>query len=211
MMMSGRVWQITLLVLGCAAIAPLGYGDLLNGDFSSNLDGWSTIGDVSVVSEVAALGDDGQWYSALYQFVASTPGLYEIEFDFYGGLSEEVPDFTFPDTFFASLYFIDDPGGFDLPGGIYGDAVGLMDMDYSGAYSDEGIITPSGIGPGWQHFSMSFDIIPAFELADFNFINNDSYCLVDNVAITPIIPEPATLSILGGGLLGLLARRRRRG
>ena len=188
---------------------------ILNGGFSPGLAGWTAAGDVSVTSTgEAALGDNDETYSSLYQGVALDPGLYTIEFDFRNLLSIDVPQGTFPDTFFASLYFANDLTQFDLKNSVFDDATALFDLDANGFFNSSGVIGASTIGDGWLHFSMNFQndygyAIPTFELFDMNFVNNDSTVLLDNVSITSSapapVPEPATLLLLGSGCMTLLA------
>ena len=194
------------------------HASLINGDFSNGLTGWTRAGDVSITAnEEAAVGDNSETWSALYQPMKLAPLTYTIEFDFLNNLSREVPDGTFLDTFYASLYFIDDITQFDLLSLHCDDWQPLADMDSSGVFNSYGgSIGSSTKGQDWLHYSMSFEnayayVIPTFELSDFNFFDNDSEVFIDNVRINPV-PEPATILLLGAGLAGLggFLRKRKR-
>lgn len=193
------------------------YADIINGDFSSGLDGWTTAGDTFTINEYAVIGDNNNWWSYLYQPIASEGLSYTIDFDFKNNLSGYVPDddpFAFYDTFFASVYFVNDIAEFDLEAFTYDDSLALFDMDSIGAFNING--TVSDYGTDWLHFSTSFTneynyIILTFELVDFNFIDNDSQVFIDNVNINPV-PEPATLLLLVAGMggLGVFSRRKKK-
>jgi hypothetical protein len=197
-----------MVILGFSLISS-SRAAVIDGDFSNGVTGWTTIGDVQVINGEAVLGDNNQTYSLLYQGVAIGTGLYFLDFDFKSGLSRTVPDLSFPDSFFASLYFINDLSQFSLDplNPIFDDDMALFDMDYSGIYTINGAIGPSTKGPDWLHFDVTFqntygNAIPVFELFDMNFINNDSIVLLDNVSLE-VVPEPSTMFLLGSGLLGL--------
>ncbi|MBN1627718.1 MAG: PEP-CTERM sorting domain-containing protein [Deltaproteobacteria bacterium] len=201
------------------------YADIINGDFSSGLDGWTGYGDVSAVTDTdtsnsyAVIGDNNYIWSYLYKPTNLEPtNYYTIEFDFANELSN-VPyddDPAFLDTFYASLYFINDISQFDLFFS-FKDSLPLAEMDAYGVFNDfGGNIGPSSKGEGWQHYSISFYneydyVIPTFELIDWNWKNDDSHVFIDNVSINPV-PEPATLFLLGPGLagLGVFSRKRKK-
>ncbi len=215
---STKRWALGLAV-ACLSALPSS-ASVINGDFSSGLGSWTTSGDVTAVTE-ATLGDNAEIYSYLYQAVALAPGQYRIEFDFLNLLSSDVasdPN-AFPDTFFASLYFTNDLPSFDLTGAVFDDVAPLFDLESSGPLNVAGVLSPSAVGPDWTHFSFDFTnsfsyVIPVFEMLDFNVVSGDSTVGLDNVSITldPAvvpIPEPATLTLLGMGLAGWLAKRKR--
>lgn len=213
-----KQWALGLAT-ACLAAFPAA-ATVVNGDFSSGLGSWTASGDVSAVTE-ATLGDNGEVYSYLYQAVALAPGQYRIEFDFQNLLSSDLaadPN-AFPDAFFASLYFTNDLGTFDLAGGVFDDVAPLVDLESTGPVNVAGVLSPSVVGPGWTHFALDFTnsysyVIPVFEMLDFNFASGDSSVSLDNVSIAQDptvvpVPEPATLTLLGMGIAGCLVRRKR--
>lgn len=194
---------------------PAVYALPMNGDFSAQLADWTTLGNVQAEAGAAVLGDEGEYYSALYQAVGASAGTYTIEFDFFNALSDDIPNFAFADVFFASLYFIDDVDAFNLETFAFDDALALFDMDSIGPYNNNGTIETSVVGEAWLHFSLTFEnayehIIPTFEFMDGNFIDSDSRVWIDNVQITATavpVPEPGTGFLLIAGFCGLIIMR----
>jgi hypothetical protein len=185
-----------------------GFTGLLNGEFSDDLVGWTATGNVFVQSGEAVIGELGVTRSRLYQGVALPAGEGSVEFDLLPDLSDTVQGGALFDTFFASLYFVDDLSTFDLELGIYDAQVPLMDLDAFGPFNVAGSLEPSVLGGDWIHFQAEFlssytHVVLAFELVDQNGLEADSRVRVDNLAL---IPEPAVIYLLGLGLL-LLRRK----
>lgn len=207
--MNTTIRLLTLLV--CLSV-PICQANVINGDFAGGLASWVSTGDVSAPPGYARLGDNGQVYSLLYQGVPLATGDYMLDFDFKNALSLTAPGAqTFPDVHFASLYFINDMGQFNLGANQFDLGVPLFDMDSVGVYNNHGAITASPLGPDWLHFALAFTnnhayAIPTFEFFDLNFIDNDSAVLIDNVRIgvvTRTVPEPASYLLITVGLLSL--------
>jgi hypothetical protein len=181
---------------------------VVNGEFSNNLANWDSL-NVTVSSGEAILSDGSGLNSRLFQGVGLAAGQYTVEFDFLNQLSAEVPPGSFLDTFFASLYFIDDINLFDLDALAFDDALPLFDLDAGGPFLYQGSVGSSSLGNDWSHYTAVFNntfnyAIPTFELFNLNSIDDDSRVLIDNVVINAVppnsVPEPATLGLLIAGL-----------
>ena len=184
-------------------------------DFSGGLANWATIGDVTVASAEAILGDNNVLLSRMHRTYELGPGVYTVEFDYFSELSADYQSASnFPDTAFASLYFTDSTNTFDIDHNQFAASQKLLDVDYQGAFNVDGAIGASVKGAGWDHFTGTFTssntyAVLAFELNDLNEQNNDSQLRVDNVMI---VPEPRALSLLAlaAFALALPGVRRRR-
>lgn len=162
-------------------------------------------------------GDDGFVLSYLFSFYNPGPGSYTIDLDIKNDLSDTPypnysPPFAFLDTFYASLMFRDDSDGDDCD--TCYDWTPLFDMDATGPFNAYGEFSPGSIGEEWMHFTMTFEnthpyVITAFELVDWNGIDDDSELILANVCIARV-PLPPSILLLASGLLGTLAVCRRR-
>jgi len=183
----------------------------------SPLDGWHYGGDVSALDTSIRLGDHDASWSYAYKFVYQERGPYRFSFDFKNELSDEpyIPEnhnFSFLDSFFASLYFINECSRFNLKTCSFDYVLPLFDMDYTGPFKVyQGQITPSSLGDDWLHYETIFTnhfhkVVPTLELFDENYIDNDSFVLIANVNISQV-PIPSTFFLLGTGLLAFTARK----
>ena len=209
---AAAVWIACVLV--CPAVRATFVEDF------DDLDGWTADGDVSPIGGTVLMGDAVPSESYLYRAVAVGMGAFTIEFDFLNGLNAPADASAFPDTFFASLYFVDDPASFDLLGGIFADAQPLFDLDPSGYFNVSGIVSPSSAGGEWQHFTLSFVshhqyVVPTFELFNLDIAESSGSVALDNLRIgsiqpSPVVPEPTTLMLLPSGIAILTAMSRLR-
>ncbi|BBO87547.1 hypothetical protein DSCOOX_07270 [Desulfosarcina ovata subsp. ovata] len=166
------------------------------------------------------LSDASSWWDYSYTAVDATPGSYTINFDFRSEMSADVPNFTWPDAFFATVYYVDGLSQFDLESSSYDDWDELFSLEYLGPYDNYGSITASALGGDWYHFTATLDneynfIIPTFELYDGNFITGDSWVEIENVNVvldsSPApVPEPGTMLLMLTGLTGLGAAMKRK-
>jgi len=205
-----------LLAAGlCVAVScTTAVGAISNGGFDNGLTDWVVSGYVVASGGQAVLGDTGFSHSVLYQILSWPANALTLDFEFRNLLSDAVPEGGFPDGFFASLYFVNDPGTFDLAGKVYENAVALFDMDAAGTYNSIGTIGAGDKGAEWLHFSATIPslypyVVPVFEVFDLNRQAADSLVLMDDVSITP---EPSSLSIflLGTVLVSWLRLTSRR-
>lgn len=90
-------------------------------------------------------------------------------------------------------------GGFDVNGGKGHQHI------YSTAYSAASGLLPAGI-PSGAYIGFEDETFPS---SDFNYA--DETYVVTGVTYAAAVPEPATLAVVGAGLAGLAALRRRRG
>ena len=132
---------------------------------------------------------------------------------------QTVPTGFVADAFFATLYFGTAPFGATLAGGSFEQAVGLFDLDSSGAFNVAPGATfgPSPKGAGWTRYTLSQVMAPgspagfatlAFEFYNLNGSGADSVVAVDNVSLVTV-PEAGVAALLIPATLCLLVRRRR--
>ena len=212
-----RKWGLFLLILSSGMISLPGLSKACT--TSDDLTGWHYKGDVKAVDDGKRLGDSGASWSYLYQFVFQERGSYKISFDFKNELSPEPytvdsGDFSFVDSFYASLYFVNSCSRFKLETCAFDYVLPLFDMDHGGPFNNHGVISESEQDEGWRHFEMTFEnhfhkIVPTFELFDLNYIDDDSDVTIANVSISQV-PVPGTLILMGSGLVCLAGFGRRK-
>lgn len=197
-------FTVALALLLCA---PISHAGVINGDFSAGSTGWTSAGMV-LFDGSSALLSDYTGYSGIYQGVQITPGAgYVYQFDWTALLGGAMPGMLGAgDTFAPSLYFVNDLSQFSLDplNPVYDAVIHLGSI--GGPFADGGEFT--------FYFTTPYQyVIPVFELYGSNLFP-DSVVMIDNVRLTdpqsPVVPEPATLMLVGGGLAGLGLRLRRK-
>lgn len=178
---------------------------VVNGEFLAGLDGWESRGSVFTTGGSAALADDGEARSLLYQGMELEGGNYAFSFDFRNLLSAAVPPGAALDTFFATLYFSASPELFDPEDltGVSGFEA-LLDLDVNGPRLFAGEVGLSPAGSELTRYTTDFTlaepmtVFAVFDLVDLNGINDDSLVLIDNVTL---IPEPRHAALVAAGVV----------
>jgi hypothetical protein len=85
-----------------------------------------------------------------------------------------------------------------------------MNVTLGGDYSETFTLTDAGVSPNFNSISRPIQVTSAGNVSIvFDHAGGDNFGLViDNVGLTRLIPEPASLMLLGLSAVGLLVRRR---
>ena len=213
--------RFLLLLFGLPALELRAASILSNGDFTGSTASWTTSGTVVNTGDAAVFSDSVATPTSMYQSGVLARDLSRIDlvFDLFNRLSATVPTGFVADAFFATLYFGTAPFGATLAGGSFEQAVGLFDLDSSGAFNVAPGATfgPSPKGAGWTRYTLSQVMAPgspagfatlAFEFYNLNGSGADSVVAVDNVSLVTV-PEAGVAALLIPATLCLLVRRRR--
>jgi hypothetical protein len=173
------------------AIPLLATAGIRNGDFHQGLVCWKTAWHVAVADGELQLSDTSASHAFAFQALACPTGAaVTVEFDFFNALAATNAAGTFRDSFYASVYQVNDPAGFVLEHDKFGASRGLMDMDAGGPFNVHGSVTNSVKGAGWSHFSGAVsathsNVVIVFELYDLDLAPGNSAVRVDNVTVAP--------------------------
>ncbi|MCK5793947.1 MAG: hypothetical protein KAH12_04545 [Anaerolineales bacterium] len=177
---------VVLFLLGLVTVSSFA---VRNGDFQNSLKFWKYSWNMQFVAGEAVLSDVEDEHAFIFQADSQGTGVFSLSFDFFNGLSTNLPAGRFYDSFYASLYYVDVLSEFITEHDQFDASCGVMDADANGSFNINGNITLSSRGSGWQHFSGTFTnthtyAVIMFELYDLNAVSGDSTIRIDEVQLT---------------------------
>ena len=184
------------------------------GYFQGKVTGWTGGGGLTFL-DFPGTADDASKYLTVYgPFPQTSPdGGNFVEADgdpsYSGTLSQTLTGLTPEQRYDVTFY---QAAGQQL--GFKGATTERWQVGFGGASQLSSLFSlpQGGVGP-WQQQTLTFQASGVSQVLSFLAVGTPNgappISFLDGVSVTPTVPEPLTLSVLGVGLLGTFALRRR--